>query len=173
MNSKRENNPHSGWFNNWTESFLKINPILLKKLLCNQPSLVPVYNAITVVFKPVHPLTTNQILRRRGWNQGLGTLPFKGCKLFILCCTPMWILSNNSIRWWFSCSTIRLKSRISFSGLSRSYYRIGFAGLSWDHMSGGLYSNSLGSKGFRLKNLILRPGDHRMSIDRRRNLQGN
>ena len=143
------------------------------KPLCNQPSLVPIYSAIIVVFKLVHPLTTNQILRRRGWNQGLGNLPFKGCKLFIHCCTPLWILSNNSIRWWFSCNIIRLRSRTSFSGVGGSYCRISFAGLKWDHMSGGLYSSSLGNKGFRLKNLILRPGDHRLSIDRRRNLWGN
>ena len=117
LNSQRQNNPHSRRFNNSAEGFLKINPILLMKSFGNQPDFILVNSPITVVFEPKHPLTTNQILSWRRWNQNPSTLPLKSSKLIIHCRAPLRVLCSYFIGWRFYNRVIKLGSRANLFGL--------------------------------------------------------
>ena len=136
------------------------------KPLCNQPGLIPIGSLSTVMLEPKHPLTTNQILRWRGWNQNPGTLPLEHCKFIIHYRTPLRVLCRNPIGWWFCNNVIRLRSRTDFLGFSTLHCRIAelkwnintlssnWIGWAWGRWYCSSYwwnSYSLGNKGFGLE----------------------
>lgn len=73
---------NGGWLDNKTKFLCKIHNNLLVKAFGNQTSLIPLNRPIRLMFDPVNPLTTNQILLRRCWDKNPNVVSHKGIMFF-------------------------------------------------------------------------------------------